>query len=124
VKIKDLTVQELEDTPETILEEILFFLRQRKQEHQRTKTVRMISDGEEVLVPLEDILETLNLKSSVLQQPTKPVTQIQQELREALAAGGYATREQIIELVQEVKHESALAKDWLSPEEDEAWKHL
>lgn len=122
--IRDLLLREIEDTPEYILEEILSILRHYKERYQQAKTVKVISEGEESIVPLEELFDNEILKASFLQQSLSKVTKVQQELQEALVAGGYETREQIVELVQEVKRETALGKDWLLPQEDEAWKHL
>lgn len=102
---KDLLVQEIEHTPDNILEEVLDFLRYLKQKHQQIKSVVVVSEGQEARVALEDVLGGDNLQDRFLRQSLSPVDKIQRELKEALAAGGYETREQIVELVQEVKRE-------------------
>ena len=45
------------------------------------------------------------MKDQFLGRSLSPVDKIQRELKEALMAGGYETREQIIDLVQDVKRE-------------------
>lgn len=102
---KDLIVQEMEQTPDIILEEVLDFLRYLKQKHQSTASVLVISEGRETRVVQEEVLGHETLKDQFLRQPLSPVEQIQRELREALTAGGYETREQIVDLVQDVKRE-------------------
>jgi len=102
---RDLILQEIEDTPKSILEEVLDFLRYLKQKCQQTKSVVVVSDGQEARVALEDVLGNERLQDQFLRQPLSPVDKIQREMGEALAAGGYETREQIVELVQEVKRE-------------------
>jgi predicted nucleic acid-binding protein len=87
---RDLFLQEIEDTPEYILEEILNVLRHLKQRPQQTKTVRLISEAKRFLVLFEEVLGDENLKENFLQQSLSPVTKIQYELKDVLVVGGYS----------------------------------
>lgn len=102
---QDLIVQEMADLPTPLLEEVLTFLRHLKQRHQRTKSVVVVSAGQESTVTLADVWANELLTDQFLGQSLRPVEQIQQELREALTAAGHNTRSQVIELMQEVKRE-------------------
>lgn len=102
---QDLIVQEMADMPPSLLEEVLDFLRYLKQKHKQAKSVLVVSEGQETRVAVTEVLGSEALRDRFLRQPLSPVAQVQRELREALAAGGYETREQIVNLVQEVKRE-------------------
>ncbi|MEM9009243.1 MAG: hypothetical protein AAGE59_37800 [Cyanobacteria bacterium P01_F01_bin.86] len=102
---KDLIAQEMADMPNILLEEVLDFLRDLKQKHQQTKSVLVVSEGKESRIALEAVLDGETLKDQFLGRSLSPVDKIQRELKQALAAGGYETREQIIDLVQDVKRE-------------------
>ena len=54
---KDLIAQEMADMPNILLEEVLDFLRDLKQKHQRTKSVLVVSEGKESRVALDDVLD-------------------------------------------------------------------
>lgn len=102
---QDLIMREMADLPPSLLEEVLDFLRYLKQKHQQEKSVRVVSEGQETRVDVTEVLGSEALKDRFLRQPLSSVEQIQRELREALAAGGYGTREHVVDLVQEVKRE-------------------
>ena len=102
---QDLIVQEIADMPPALLEEALDFLRYLKQKHRQEKSVLVVSKGQETRVAVTEVLGSEALKDRFLRLPLSPVEQIQQELRAALAAGGYETREHVVDLVQEVKRE-------------------
>ncbi|WP_156119798.1 DUF2281 domain-containing protein [Leptolyngbya sp. KIOST-1] len=103
---RELILQELEQTPDPILGEVLDFLRYLKQKSRQTKTIRVISGDRESIVSLEDASRSEALGEMFSSQYfLSPVSQIQRELNEALTASGYNSKDQVVELVQEVKRE-------------------
>jgi hypothetical protein len=105
---KELIMQELDDTSDSILEEVLDFLHYLKLKQQRSKTIRIISEEGESTVALGDAqMAGVFDGVTALQKPVAPLAQLQQELRQALVESGYSSKEEIVELVREVKREIA-----------------
>jgi hypothetical protein len=105
---KELIMQELDDTSDSILEEVLDFLHYLKLKQQRSKTIRIISPEGESTVALGDAqMAGVFDGVTALQKPLAPLAQLQQELRQALVESGYSSKEEIVELVREVKREIA-----------------
>lgn len=105
---KELIMQELDDTSDSILEEVLDFLHYLKLKQQRSKTIRIISPEGESTVALGDAqIAGVFDGVTALQKPLAPLAQLQQELRQALVESGYSSKEEIVELVREVKREIA-----------------
>ncbi|MBE9141144.1 hypothetical protein IQ254_28750 [Nodosilinea sp. LEGE 07088] len=101
-------MQELDHTPDSILEEVLDFLHYLKLKQQRSKTIRIISTEGESTVALGDAqLAGVFDGTTAWQKPLAPLAQLQQELRQALVESGYSSKESIVELVREVKREMA-----------------
>jgi hypothetical protein len=67
-----------------------------------------------------EAFDTLVSMPECAERPLMPLDQFQQKFHAALTAAGYGTREQIIELVREVKQERVLAKHQQSREPDSA----
>ena len=67
--------------------------------------IKVVSGDRELVVYLEDMLKLGYLGKTALREPLSSVEQIQQELKESLVAEGYETRQQIIDLIQEIKRE-------------------
>jgi prevent-host-death family protein len=59
-----------------------------------------------VIIGMETFEMLLGVQSTATAKRL-PVDQLRQELRQALAAGGYRTKEEIVALVQDVKRELA-----------------
>ena len=102
---QDLILQEMADLPPSLLEEVLDFLRDLKQKHQQATSVLVVSQGQEARISVTEVLGSDGLKDQFLERSLSSVEQIQCELKQALAAGGYETREQVVDLVQEIKRE-------------------
>jgi hypothetical protein len=105
---RDLIMQELDHTSDSILEEVLDFLHYLKLKQQRSKTIRIVSAEGESTVALGDA-QMVGVFDGITawQKPLAPLAQLQQELRQALVESGYSSKEAIVELVREVKREMA-----------------
>lgn len=120
---KELILQEMEAMPEPVLVEVLDFLRFLKAKRAEPgQQVTVVSVEGEMTVPLTALAAQDPRIAEQIMATQMPAKQMCDELRQALDIGGYTSREQIVELVREVKQETL--KDWLKPEEDEAWQHL
>lgn len=103
---KDLIIQELDHTPDSILEEVLDFLHYLKLKQRQSKAIRIISGEEESTVTLGDAEMAGMLDGAIgWQTSLPPLAQLQQEIKQALVESGYSSKEAIVELVQEVKRE-------------------
>ena len=103
---KDLIIQELDHTSDSILEEVLDFLHYLKLKQRQSKVIRIISGEGESTVTLDDARMVGMLDGATgWQRSLPPLAQLQQEIRQALVESGYSSKEAIVELVQEVKRE-------------------
>jgi hypothetical protein len=119
---KELIVREMEAVPEPVLTEVLDFLRFLKAKRAEPgQQVTVVSAEGEMSVPLTALAAQDPRIAEQITATPMPVNQMCDELRQALDRGGYTSREHIVGLVREVKQE--ILKDWLKPEEDEAWQH-
>jgi hypothetical protein len=105
---RELIIQELEQTPDFILEEVLDFLRYLKVKQRSPKPIRVITKAGETMVslPLEAIANS-DLSNFDRSPTSDVVSQIQHDLQRALTEAGYHSREDIVELVRQVKREMA-----------------
>lgn len=106
MKTKELILQEMETVSEPILAEVLDFLKFLKAKRtQSVKQVTLVSTAGEVTVPLNTLAAQAPEIANYLTVASMPIEQMCDELRQALADGGYTSREKIIDLVQDVKQE-------------------
>ncbi|MEO1387994.1 MAG: hypothetical protein AAFV85_11545 [Cyanobacteria bacterium J06634_6] len=106
MKTKELIVQEMEAVSEPILAEVLDFLKFLKaKSNQLDKQVTVVSASGEEKVSLATLAMQDPEVAKYLTAVPVPVQQMCDELKKALTDGGYTSREDIIDLVKEVKLE-------------------
>lgn len=103
---KEQILREMDAVPEPLLAEVLDFLQFLKAKHtQQTKRVTVVSASEEVSMPLSALAEREPHLAEYITATPLPMSRVHDELNQALADNGYHSREQIVDLVQEVKQE-------------------
>ncbi|MEL7223974.1 MAG: hypothetical protein AAGL17_03700 [Cyanobacteria bacterium J06576_12] len=106
MKTKELILQEMETVSEPVLVEVLNFLQFLKAKRASAdKQVTVVSSTGEVAVALSELAKQVPEIEGPLMAKPMPVSQMCDELKQALAQNGYTSREKIVELVQDVKRE-------------------
>jgi len=99
-------MQEMVAVPESILVEVLCFLRFLKaKQHRASPSITIVSPEGESNVALEALQQEIPEISSQLHFAQQPIEQVRQDLNQALRNSGYNTKESIVELVRDVKQE-------------------
>jgi hypothetical protein len=98
-------IQEMMTVPESILAEVLDFLRFLKTKQlQSSPLIKVVSPEGESQVALEG-LHLIAEISSQSYRAQHSIEQVQHDLKQALMNSGYNSKESIVELVREVKQE-------------------
>ncbi len=109
---RDQILQEMESVPEPVLAEVLGFLQFLKFRHTVSKkSVTVVSAAGEVSISLSTLAIREPQISEYLTTIPLSVSQMCEELKQALNKNGYHSREQIVGLVQEVKQEMLTEKE-------------
>ena len=109
---KELILKEMEAVPEPILAEVLDFLQFLKAKRvSPKKRVTVVSSKGEKSIPLATLAtQEPEIAEQLVVEPM-PVRQMCDELKQALTQSGYISRENIIDLVQDVKREMLAERD-------------
>ncbi|MBE9059558.1 hypothetical protein [cf. Phormidesmis sp. LEGE 11477] len=112
MKTKELILQEMEAVPEPILAVVLDFLQFLKAKRTSSKKqVTVVSKTKEVSIPLALLATQEPEIANQLMVEPMPIRQMCDELKQALTQSGYTSRENIVELVQDVKRERLSEKE-------------
>ena len=118
MQTKELILKEMEAVPESILAEVLDFLKFLKAKRaQPEKQVTVVSAAGETSVSLVTLAAQEPDIASQLMATPMSVHQMCDELRQALTQNGYTSREKIVDLVREVKQEMLSERETQQPHE-------
>ena len=105
-------LQEIVAVPESILVEVLDFLRFLKAKQlQASPSITVVSPAGESQVTAEALRQEVSEVSVQIHLAQSPIKQVRQDLQQALRNSGYITKESIVELVRDVKQEMLMNRE-------------